>query len=213
MNNPTILRKLLVTFLLLNIFAPTAEVFAQRRSTSTIASTKAPAATKCSGAWTGVITYTRRQVQSDNKTVDRVSARGKDTRNWEMKYDYQAQVAVVESPEKNGSSIGKATIDHTFTSKETVDAVENNSCDRGKTWRDMRGTTKSETETSGSATVDANVSVGVNADGTYSVSVGLPRIDGTTKGTQSSSFSGQCTPKEGKTFNMPPTPTLSTAIR
>src|SRR5690349_16290803 len=49
---------------------------------------------KCSGAWTGVITYTRTQNQSDNKTVPRVSGRGEDTRDWQMKYDYKATVAV-----------------------------------------------------------------------------------------------------------------------
>jgi pimeloyl-ACP methyl ester carboxylesterase len=200
-------RKLFVFLTLISLFIPTLTVSAQRRSNSTVASNKAPAATKCSGAWTGTISYTRRQSQSDNKTVKRVSGRGEDTRNWEMKYDYQARVAVVEAPERNGSSVGKGTINHNFTSIETIDAVEKNSCDRGKTWQDMRGTSKSETATSGSATADANVSVGVNTDGTYSVSVGLPQISGTTKGSQNSSFSGQCTPKEGKTFNMPPTPT------
>jgi len=27
-----------------------------------------------------------------------------------MKYDYKARVAIIESPEKNGSSVGKASI-------------------------------------------------------------------------------------------------------
>src|SRR5690349_6928308 len=80
--------------------------------------TSAPAGGQ-SEAWTGVVTYTRTQSQSDNKTVERVSGRGKDTRNWEMKYDYKATVGVVEAPEKNGSSIGKASITHNFTSTET----------------------------------------------------------------------------------------------
>src|SRR4051794_23583420 len=62
-----------------------------------------------SEAWTGVITYTRTQSQSDNKTVDRISGRGKDTRNWEMKFDYKATVGVSEAPEKNGSNVGKAS--------------------------------------------------------------------------------------------------------
>jgi pimeloyl-ACP methyl ester carboxylesterase len=164
-------------------------------------------AQKCSGAWTGTITYTRTQSMTDNKTVQRVSGRGEDTRDWQMKYDYQATIAVIESPEKNGSSIGKATITHNFSSVEKISAVEKNSCDRGKTWQDMRGESTSRTETTGTGTVDANVTVGVNSDGTYTVSVGLPQIKGKTTGSQNSSFSGQCTPKEGKNFSMPATDT------
>jgi pimeloyl-ACP methyl ester carboxylesterase len=164
-------------------------------------------AQKCSGAWTGSITYTRTQSMTDNKTVPRVSGRGEDKRDWQMKYDYKATIAVLESPEKNGSSIGKATITHNFSSIEKISAIEKNSCDRGKTWQDMRGDSTSKTETSGSGTVDASVNVGVNSDGTYSVSVGLPQIKGQVTGSQTSSFSGQCTPKEGKNFSMPATET------
>lgn len=164
-------------------------------------------AQKCSGAWTGVVTYTRTQNMSDNKTVERVSGRGRDTTDWQMKYDYKASVSVVESPERNGSSIGKARINHSFTSIEKISAVERNSCDQGKTWRDMRGESISRTETSGSGAEDARVTVGVNSDGTYSVSVGIPPIKGKTSGSQSSSYSGQCKPKEGKNLSMPPTET------
>jgi pimeloyl-ACP methyl ester carboxylesterase len=124
-----------------------------------------------------------------------------------MKYEYNARVVVTEAAEKNGSSSGSATINHNFSSIETVDAVESNSCDRGKTWKEMRGTSKSQTKTTGSQSADANVTVGVNSDGTYSVSVGLPQIQGETTGSQSSEFSGQCTRKEGKSFTMPPTQT------
>ena len=164
-------------------------------------------APQCSGAWTGVVTYTRTQSMTENKTEDRVSGRGKDTRNWEMKYDYTAKVAVVESPEKNGSSIGKATIDHNFSSIEKISAVEKNSCDRGKTWRDMRGESISETVTTAKGKDDARVNVGVNADGTYTVSVAVSQIKGETKGSQTSTYSGQCVPKEGKNLTMPPTET------
>jgi pimeloyl-ACP methyl ester carboxylesterase len=124
-----------------------------------------------------------------------------------MSYNYTANVSVVESAENNGSSEGRAAISHRFTSTETVRAVENNSCDRGKTWREMSGTSTSQTQTTGYETTTANVSVGVNSDGTYAVSVRLPRISGQTTGTQKSSFSGQCTPKEGKSFSLPPTQT------
>ena len=160
-----------------------------------------------SEAWTGVITYTRTQTQTDSKTIERVSGRGKDTRNWEMHYDYKATVGVMESPEKNGTNIGKASITHTFTTKETSIAVEKNSCDRGKTWQEMTGTFTSETKTSGQGKKDADVNIGINSDGTYSVSVGVPEIDGTVTGSETSAFSGQCTPKQGKNTNLPETPT------
>lgn len=161
-----------------------------------------------SGAWTGTIIYTRTQSMSSNKTVPRVSGRGQDTTDWQMKYNYQAQVAVIEAPEKNGTSLGKATITHDFSSVEKVVATEKNSCDRGKTWRDMTATSVSKTQTKGSASnQDANVNIGVNDDGTYSVSVGLSQIDGITTGSQNTTFSGQCEPKPAKNLTMPATKT------
>jgi pimeloyl-ACP methyl ester carboxylesterase len=173
-----------------------------------VAANKPAAAPKCTGGWTGSVKYTRTQGMSDNKTEKRVSGRGQDTRRWEMKYKYSAVVGVTEDPSRPGSSDGKATINHSFTSDETIDAVESNSCDRGKTWKDMRGTSTSKTETTATASeVDARVSVGVNNDGTYSVSVGVPQIKGKTTGEQRSTYSGQCVPKEGKTLTMPATET------
>ncbi len=201
----SVLSKAMAVCCLLTALAPTFSIFAQRRGA--VAANKAAAAPKCSGAWTGTVTYTRTQSQTDQKKVERVSGRGYDSRNWEMKYEYNAHVVVTEAPEMNGSSTGRATINHNFSSTETVDAVELNSCDRGKTWKEMRGTSKSQTRTSGSQKADANVSIGVNDDGTYTVGVGLPQIQGETTGSQSSEFSGQCTRKEGKSFTMPPTQT------
>lgn len=154
-----------------------------------------------------MITYTRSQSQTDHKTVERVSGRGKDTRDWEMKHDYKATVGVVEAPEKNGLSTGKASITSAFMSKETGIAVEKNSCDRGKTWQDMTGTFTTETHIDCQGKTEANVNIGINSDGTYTVSVGLPQIAGTLTGSESSSFSGQCKPKEGKNRSLPPTPT------
>lgn len=144
---------------------------------------------------------------NDSKTVQRVSGRGEDTRTWIMDYDYKAQVRVIESPEKNGSSIGKGLVTHIMTSTENNIAKEKNSCDRGKTWQEMSGFFTSETKVAGSEQVEANFTVAVNDDGTYSVSVGLPPIQGKTEGLQKSTFSGQCTKKEGKTLTMPATPT------
>src|SRR5438552_13241739 len=90
---------LLTILFLVSLVAPELAVIGQR-----VAANKTAAAPKCSGAWTGTVTYTRSQSQTDNKKIDRVSGRGYDTRNWEMKYEYNARVAVVESPERNGTS-------------------------------------------------------------------------------------------------------------
>jgi pimeloyl-ACP methyl ester carboxylesterase len=198
--------RLFTLIALLSVLNSSIVLFAQTRRTSTVASNKPKASAKCSGAWTGSITYTRSQSSSNSKTVERVSGRGQDTTNFEMSYNYRAQVAVIEAPERNGSSIGRATVNHSMTSSETVDAKERNSCDRGKTWQVMSGNSTSKTETSGAETVEASVSVGVNTDGTYTVSVGIPQIHGKTSGSQTSSFSGQCTPKEGKSLSLPATP-------
>lgn len=188
------------------IFSLSSSVFPQAKKT--VASNQTKTSSKCSGAWTGNITYTRTQTMTDSKTVKRVSNRGEDQRNWEMKYNYKASVAVLESPERNGSNIGKARIEHNFSSIEKTVAREENSCDRGKSFRVMYGNFESKTQTTANATgVNANVSVGVNMDGTYTVSVGVPPIQGQTTGSQTSSFSGQCTPKEGKNLTSPPTTT------
>jgi pimeloyl-ACP methyl ester carboxylesterase len=162
----------------------------------------------CSAAWTGRVTYTRTQSDAHSKTVPRVSGRGEDKSDFHMSYNYRATIAVIESPERNGSSVGRASISHTLTSSETVVAKERNSCDRGKSWREMSGTSTSKTETRGDASgVEANVSVGVNTDGAYTVGVGLPQIKGRTTGSETSSFSGQCSPKEGKNLSLPPVET------
>jgi len=163
---------------------------------------------KCSGAWTGNITYSRTHSETHNKTTERVSNRGQDKNKWEMRYNYKASVAVLEDRDRPGSNLGKASIEHKFSSIDTTVAEEKNSCDRGKTWRTMKGNFEKKTEARGQASgQEANVSVGVNNDGTYSVSVGLPSIMGLVKGEEKSSYSGQCQPKEGKNTQMPETPT------
>jgi hypothetical protein len=198
-------KKLFLIVLCANILSgDVLNVAAQTRRGAQQASNSTP---KCSGAWTGSVTYTRTQSMTEDKTTPRVSNRGEDRRNWEMKYEYKADVGVLEAPEKNGSNVGKAAIAHRFSSTEKISAVEKNSCDRGKTWKDMKGEFTSKTVTVGNKKADANVHVGVNSDGSYTVSVALPQIDGETTGSQTASFSGQCTAKEGKNLTMPPTPT------
>ena len=205
-------RQLCGLLLLMATAANTLPVTAQTRrapaKTPTQAASQPKKAQTCSAAWTGRITYARTQTDAHSKTVPRVSGRGEDKTDFQMSYNYRATVAVVEAPEKNGSSVGRAGINHTFSSSETVVAKESNSCDRGKSWREMSGTSVSKTQTTGGASgVEANVSVGVNTDGTYTVGVGLPQIKGKTTGSQTSSFSGQCTPKEGKNLTLPATET------
>ncbi|MGB7201804.1 MAG: hypothetical protein WBD16_06000 [Pyrinomonadaceae bacterium] len=160
----------------------------------------------CSGAWTGNITFSRTQTMTDTKVTPRVSARGKDTRSVEMKLNYRASVAVIESPEKNGSSIGKGSVNSTFTMTEKTLAEEENSCDRGKTFKLMTGNFTNMTQISGGGIGEASVWIGVNSDGTYAVGVGLPQVPGQSSGSQSGSYSGQCTLKPGYNIASPSTP-------
>jgi pimeloyl-ACP methyl ester carboxylesterase len=167
---------------------------------------KSPAT--CSGAWTGNITYSRTQTLTDSKTVERVSNRGQDKKKFEMNYSYKASVAVLEDKTTPGSNIGKAFIEHRFSSVDQTTAEERNSCDKGKTWRVMKGVFETKTETRGQASNQPALAyVAVSSDGSYSVGISLQPIQGVMKGEEKSSFSGQCQPKEGKNVTMPDTPT------
>lgn len=194
---------------LVSMLGTSVQVFGQAPKGSKSAGVKtASSGTACSAAWTGSITYQRTQSMTSHKEVPRVSARGSDTTEFEMNYEYNAQVAVLEAPEKNSSSVGKASVTQKMSSVEHVEAREKNSCDRGKTWQEMSGSSWSKTNVRGQASqLDANVSVGVNTDGTYSVSVGLPQIRGIVSGSQTSTYSGQCVEKKGKNVTMPETET------
>jgi len=177
-------------------------VAAAQRSIGSATSTQP----ECSGAWTGNVTYTITHDLSSNKTVDRVSGRGKETRNIEVHNSYSASVAVLEDPGNPGSSIGKASIQYTATHSDKKLSEERNSCDRGKTWRTMSKNSQHRSETRGKAShQEATVGVGVNEDGTYSVSVSLPSIQGVTTGSDSASYSGQCVPKGSYSVSMGPT--------
>src|SRR3569832_1909551 len=111
----------------------------------------------------------RTQSMTNNKTVERVSGRGQDTTNFDMSYNYNAHVTVLESPEKNGSSIGRATINSTMTSNETVVGKEKNSCDRGNSWQEMTGTSTSKSEAAGAGGGGAGGGGGGGAGGTGAV--------------------------------------------
>jgi pimeloyl-ACP methyl ester carboxylesterase len=172
-------------------------------SASALAQTASPRPACTSSAWTGTASYSRTHHVSDSTTTKRVSGRGEDTKEFEMDYRYKALLAVVESPDRNGSSVATATVEHSKTFKETSVARESNSCDRGKSWQEMTGTFTTEQLTKGEGKDAANITIGVNANGTYSIGVAAPRIQGMSSGSQKSTFSGQCSPKEGKTFNYP----------
>ncbi|HEX8249203.1 MAG TPA: hypothetical protein VF599_13585 [Pyrinomonadaceae bacterium] len=110
--------------------------------------------------------------------------------------------------ENAGSSRAKAVIDSTLTGTQTTAAKEKVSCDRGKTWRTQTGDFSWMTKVSGkSDNADANVTVGVNNDGTYNVGVALPQIRGEKEGSYTSTFSGQCKEKKGENEKSPPTET------
>jgi pimeloyl-ACP methyl ester carboxylesterase len=206
---PLFIFSLLISLLLNSFPVITQTRRASRPGNQQVASNQSTKnAVSCSGAWTGVIRYTRTQSSTNNKTVPRVSGRGEDTTNFQMDFNYKATVAVIEGPERNGVSFGRANINHTMTSSEKVVAREKNSCDRGRSWQEMSCESTSRTETTGQASnVEANVNVGVNTDDTYSVSVGLPQINGKVSGSTSGSCSGQCTPKQVKSSNLPATET------
>lgn len=201
-------KQVICVMIFANMLGSSMNIAAQTRPRGPVAANKAASRPKCSGAWTGSVTYTKTQTTTDNKRVERVSGRGFDTNNFEMDFEYRAQVGVYEAPGGNAQSVGSASIIHSMTSVEQVDSVEKNSCDRGKTWRDMKGSATTKTERIGNASKqEANVTVSVNDDGTYSVGVGVPSIKGKVSGSESITFSGQCTPKEGKNITMPPTET------
>jgi pimeloyl-ACP methyl ester carboxylesterase len=171
------------------------------------------AAAQCTRGWTGTVQYSRSQANSSNKTVDRISGKGKDTTNWSMTYDYGAQIAVREGPDPD-SSLGKANVSLTSVSTETKSSNDQQICPHTTTPRAVSGSfiTKSETRASASG-LEADVDVSMDSDGTYSVGIRLPEVRGIVSGSNSSSFSGQCTPKQGVNQSLADTPTTIDPVR
>jgi hypothetical protein len=136
-----------------------------------------------------------------------VSNRGTNERQTEMNYDYTAKVMVGESPARDASSVGKGKVEYFYEAIDKTISEEKNSCDRGKTWRTMRGelSTKIKAYVSPANNVEANVQIGVNANGSYTVGVAVPQTQGKTSATQTASYSNQCVPKEGKNVTTPET--------
>ena len=164
-------------------------------------------AAACASGWAGTVQYSRNQANSDSKTEQRVTGKGTETTNWSMTYNYVAQVSVRPAPEPE-LSLGKANISLSSISTETKSAEDRYICPHERTPRSMSGSfvSKSETRANG-ANLEADVHVGVDSDGTYSVGVRLPEVKGTVSGSNSSSFSGQCTPKQGANHTIADMPT------
>ena len=199
-------RKVICVMFFTSLLMASLPVFGQAPKGNQVAAKTKPKA-KCSGAWTGVVTLTRVQRQTDRKETPRVSMRGTDVRDYEMKGDYEAQIVVSEDPFEEGKSIGRASVVSSLSFRDTTEAIEKNSCDRGKTWKDMKGSFETKTVTTGTlAGVTANVTVGIGSDGRYGVSVGVDQIPGMTGGSRKATYSGQCVPKENKTETFPDTP-------
>ncbi len=174
--------------------------------TTTVAPVAAEAAA-CASGWAGTVQYTRNQANSDAKTEQRVTGKGTETTNWSMTSNYAAQVSVRPAPEPD-LSLARANISLSSVSTETKSAQDKYICPHERTPRAMSGSFVSKSETRGTgAGLEADVYVGVDSDGTYRVSVKLPQIPGTVSGSNSSSFSGQCTPKQGANQSIADIPT------
>ena len=206
MNKRNIGRRVICVMFFTSLLCSSLTAFAQAPQGNRQAASKPKAPKKCSGAWTGVITFSRVHRQENTKREPRVSGRGTDISSYELKGDYNAQVVVMEDRDNPGKSIGRASIVSDFKFTETSEAVEKNSCDQGKTWRDMRGSFTTKTQVTGAKDgLEASVNIGVNSDGSYAVGVGLPDFMGIVSGTQTAEYSGQCTKKEGKKTTLPDT--------
>jgi pimeloyl-ACP methyl ester carboxylesterase len=170
-------------------------------------------AAQCTRGWTGSVQYSRSQANSNTKTEQRVSGKGTETTSWSMTYDYGAQVAVRETPDAD-VSIGRANISLSSVSTETKSAQDQYICPHERTPRQMSGSfvTKSETRANGSG-LEADVDISMDSDGSYTVGVRLPEVKGTVSGSNSSSFSGQCTPKTGVSNSIADMPTTIDPVR
>ena len=72
-------RRIICVMFFTSLVLQSVSLFAQApRGKTTVAANKAPAKKKCSGAWTGVITFSRVQNQQNTKREPRVSGRGTD---------------------------------------------------------------------------------------------------------------------------------------
>lgn len=171
------------------------------------------AADQCDRGWAGTIRYTRTQSNANTKTQQRISGKGHETTDWSMAYNYAAQVSVRPAPSSD-FSLGRANIEMSSVSTETKSANDLMVCPHERTVRQMSGHFVSKTQTRGSGSnLEADVHIGLDMDGTYRVSVGLPEVQGMMSGSESSSYSGQCKPKEGRSLKTPDMPSTIDGVR
>ncbi len=164
------------------------------------------AAAKCVRGWTGTVQYVKNQSNSRTKSEPRISGKGTETTSWSMTNNYAAKISV-RAGVQPGSSAGRAVVNYALVSSENKSSTSEFFCPRERSPRIMSGNFTSQSETRADASgVPADVNVNVNPDGTYSVSVQLPAIKGTASSSSSSTFSGQCYPKPGKSNSTPGTP-------
>jgi pimeloyl-ACP methyl ester carboxylesterase len=173
----------------------------------------AAAAAQCEGGWSGTVEYARHQANSNSKTVTRVSGKGTQTTDWSMNYDYTAQIAVRPAPDAE-YSLGRANINLSSVSTETINSNDQTICPHERTMRQMSGTSVSKSQTRANASgLEAGVDITTDTGGTYTVSVRLPEVAGTASGSNSASFSGQCKRKEATNQQIADMPTTVEAMR
>jgi len=163
-------------------------------------------AAQCVSGWTGSINYSRTQSMSSNKTVPRISGKGTETSNFNLAYHYGARIAV-RAQAGSSVSTGLANINMTSSSTETKSAQDIDVCPRTKERHQVSGSFVDKTQTRGTGNgLEAEVHIGEDSDGTYTVSVILPEIEGLVSGSSSASYSGQCTPRQGVNRSIPESP-------
>ncbi|NIJ19959.1 pimeloyl-ACP methyl ester carboxylesterase [Sphingomonas naasensis] len=164
----------------------------------------APLAAKCVRGWSGSVQFTRKQTSSVSKSVPRIAGKGIQTTSSTTSYDYSALITVRETPERTGDSVARARATSLLTFSESRSSTDQLMCSGERQPRTMSGsfTTKRETraETPG---VPATFGVTMSSNGAYSIGITLPSLHSTSTGSNSSSYSGQCKPKEGGSTTVP----------
>lgn len=162
---------------------------------------------KCTSGWSGSANYTRHFASNTSKSGPRISGDGTETQAGSITSDYAAQFAVRAGAEP-GTSVARANIRYTSNAAEMTSASVQSRCANEHTLRTMTGQTTSETRVqAGASGTEADVSVSLNDDGTYSVGVGTPEVSGMVSGSTSSKFSGQCSHQPDRSGNIGEMPT------
>lgn len=161
----------------------------------------------CESGWSGSANYSRQFASNTSKSGQRISDDGTETESSSITSDYAAQFAVRPGTEP-GTSIARADIKYTQSAKQAISASVQSRCANDRTIRTMTGQTTTESRVrAGASGTDADVSASMNDDGTYSVGVGTGEISGMVSGSDSSTFSGQCSPQPNRSNSLGETPT------